>query len=348
MKIVVNDIAASSGGAMSILKDFYNYIKDNDFENEWIFLLGDSYLEETNHIQVKILSDVKQNHWKKLLFDFSTGKKYIQRLQPDVVFSLQNIITFGLKVPQVVYIHQSLPFQDVKNFSFFKSEEQSFALYQHIIGRIIIKSAQKANKVIVQTKWMKKAVCKKADIPYQKVINILPNIEDLSKYKKLNQLQPNQFFYPTADSIYKNNECIYKASVILKQRGYRDFNVKLTINTDVKMENIEFIGRISREQVMEEYNNSILIFPSYIETFGYPMAEAMQMGTIVLASDCEFSREILGEYKNAYFFNPFKANELAELMLKVMQGDIKKMKVENTCREESSWGGVVSVLKELI
>ena len=41
MRIVVNDIAASKGGALTVLKDFYNCVRENDTENEWIFLLGD-------------------------------------------------------------------------------------------------------------------------------------------------------------------------------------------------------------------------------------------------------------------------------------------------------------------
>ena len=120
MRIVVNDIAASKGGALTILKDFYNYISQNDTENEWIFLLGDNLLEETENIKIIVLSDIKKSRFKKLKFDFVTGKKFIKNLNPDVVFSLQNIATFGLKIPQIVYVHQSLPFQTIKNFSFFK------------------------------------------------------------------------------------------------------------------------------------------------------------------------------------------------------------------------------------
>ena len=47
MRIVVNDIAASKGGALTVLKDFYSCVRENDKENEWIFLLGDNLLEET-------------------------------------------------------------------------------------------------------------------------------------------------------------------------------------------------------------------------------------------------------------------------------------------------------------
>ena len=47
MKIAVNDIAASTGGTLSISKDFYQYVRANDRENEWVFLLSDPYIEAT-------------------------------------------------------------------------------------------------------------------------------------------------------------------------------------------------------------------------------------------------------------------------------------------------------------
>ena len=51
MKIVVNDIAASTGGAMTVLRDFYNCVCNNDHENQWIFLLGKKYFEETENVK---------------------------------------------------------------------------------------------------------------------------------------------------------------------------------------------------------------------------------------------------------------------------------------------------------
>ena len=122
MRIVVNDIAASEGGALTILKDFYNCVRQNGAEHEWIFLLGDNYVEETENIRVIPLPEIKGSKLKKLKFDLFSGKKYIEKLKPDAVFSLQNIITFGLSVPQTVYIHQSIPFQSVKKFSFFNTK----------------------------------------------------------------------------------------------------------------------------------------------------------------------------------------------------------------------------------
>ena len=338
MRIVVNDIAASKGGALTVLKDFYNCVRENDIENEWIFLLGDNILEETDNIKIITLPQIKNSRIKKLAFDLFTGKKFMKKLNPDVIFSLQNTIVFGLKVPQIIYLHQSIPFQTIKKFSFFKSAERSLAVYQHLIGRVIKKSVRACDKVIVQTKWMKEAVMKQCRLPEEKIMRVPPTVADISSYNTSLPFNKNSFFYPTAPAIYKNNAAIFTACEILSET-HADFDVTLTLPENYSKNNIRCVGRLPYGEVIEKYAESTLIFPSYIETFGFPMAEARKVGTVVLASDCPFSREVLENYENAYFFDPFKPEELAELMERVMSEDIVKkassnLFVSDDCQKE--------------
>lgn len=342
MRIVVNDIAASYGGAMTILKGFYEYVCNNDKENEWIFLLSDKYFEETDNVKIIVRQDIKNSGIKKFVFDLFAGKRFINSFNPDVVFSLQNIITFGVKAPQCTYIHQSLPYTKMKSFSFFKSSERVSAVYQKLIGQLIHLSAKKANKVIVQSKWMKDAVIEKTGISNSKIVNIMPDVEDLSQFKRDNVFDKRVFFYPTADNIYKNNDCIIEACRILEKEGFTDFRVILTVSEgELKdlPENIECRGRLSREELLDQYNRTTLLFPSYVETVGLPMLEARLMNSIVLASNCPFSTEVLEKYDNAYYFDPFKPQELAELMKKVISGEINRNQVEgiNQGHSISSW-----------
>ena len=323
MRIVVNDIAASKGGALTVLKDFYNCVRENDTENEWIFLLGDNIPEETDNIKIITLPQIKNSWFKKLAFDFFTGKKFMDQLKPDVIFSLQNTITFGAKAPQVVYLHQSIPFQSIKRFSFLKRTERTLAIYQHLIGAIIKLSAKKCSKVIVQTKWMQEAVMKQCRLPAEKVMRVTPSVAGLSAYRTDAPFDPTQFFYPSTPAIYKNNAAIFQACELLKKKGLH-CEVTLTIPQQYSKDNIHCVGRLPYAEVIERYARSTLIFPSYIETFGFPMAEARKVGTIVLASDCPFSREVLEGYENAYFFDPFRPDELASLMEQVIQGSISK------------------------
>ncbi len=342
MRIVVNDIAASYGGAMTILKGFYEYICKNDTENEWIFLLSDNYFEETDNVKIIVRQDIKNSGIKKFLFDLFVGRKFIDDLKPDVVFSLQNIITFGVKAPQCTYIHQSLPYTKMKRFSFLKKAERVSAIYQKLIGQLIHLSAKKADKVIVQSRWMKEAVVEKTGISISKIVNIMPDVEDLTPYIKEGVFDKNVFFYPTADNIYKNNECIIEACRILEKEGITDFKVILTVSDgELKNlpDNIECRGRLSRADLLDQYNRTTLLFPSYVETVGLPMVEARRMNSIVLASDCPFSTEVLENYENAYFFDPFKPDELAKLMKKVLFLQITRNSTEdiNQKVEVSSW-----------
>lgn len=345
MRIVVNDIAAQKGGALTVLKDFYNYVKENDTENEWIFLLGEKLLEETDNIKIITLPKIKNSRIKKIIFDFFTGKKFIKKLKADIIFSLQNTAIMGLKIPQIVYIHQSIPFQKIKKFSFIKKKERSLAVYQHLIGRIIKRSAKVCDKVIVQTDWMKKAVCEQCKLSEEKVLKVLPVVPDLTSYETSKTFNKNCFFYPTAPAIYKNNNLIFEACKLLEEKKLKP-EVVLTLPKKYSKDNVRCVGRLPYDEVISKYAESTLIFPSYIETFGFPMAEARKVGTVVLASDCPFSREVLENYDNAYFFNPVNAKELANLMEQVMLGQIEKKSI--AYQETEGINGWEIILREII
>lgn len=347
MRIVVNDIAASKGGAMTVLQDFYNTVKEIDHENEWIFLLGDKYLEETENIKIITLPEIKSSTLKRLAFDLFTGKKFIEKLSPDVVFSMQNTVTFGLDIPQVIYMHQSIPFQDIKKFSFLKSTERKLAVVQHILGAIIRASIRRADKVIVQSEWIRDAVIEKCRVDKSKVVNILPPMKDISEYIDSSVFDKTSFFYPTANMIYKNNDVIYAASQILDKKEI-EHTVTLTLPEAKSRGSVKCVGRLPYEEVLKTYNTSTLIFSSYIETVGFPMFEARAIGSIVLASDCPFSREVLKGYDKAFFFNPFDAEELAELMKKVISGEISKKDISTVSVEiYNSWKAVMNEVVSL-
>lgn len=344
MRIIVNDIAAELGGAMTVLRSFYDYIAENDKTNEYIFLLSDSYLQETDRIKVIIREDIKKSGLHKIKFDFFTGKSFIQSLNPDYVLSLQNIITFGLKVRQGVYVHQSIPFQKEKNFSFFKNSERSTAVIQKLIGAIIKKSVKKADDVFVQTNWMKENVAEMCKVSLDKV-SVVPFDSDIPKcLEKAHSYPNNEFFYPaTFEGIYKNHECIYQAIDILTAEGINDYHFTLTLPKEdqPKRESITHSGLVDRQTLFEMYRKRVVVFPSYIETIGLPLLEARETNSLILAADCQYSRESLNGYTNAYFFNPFQPNELADLMEKAIRKEIKLCAQSKSEDNQDGWNVII-------
>lgn len=348
MRVLVIDVAASEGGALTILESFYKYIKDYDKSNEYIFVLSDYYLLEDDNIKIDVYSDVKKSYLNRLKFDYHYGKKLINKWHPDVIFSMQNTIFYSTdNIHQVVYMHQSIPFQNLKKFNILNTKERKLAIVQYFIGYFIKKSVKRANKVIVQTNWVKEAVIKKTKIDEEKIMAIFPdfNYQEITKTNK-KYLNTSEFFYPASNEIYKNHECIYNAVDILNKGNQYEFKVYLTVNGD-SSERINNCGYINHDKVFENMKTKVLIFPSYIETVGLPLLEAKLIGTIILASDTPFSHEILDDYENVYFFNPFNANELAILMKKCINKEIVLKPVSKLlCKNRNSWDKVISILNE--
>jgi glycosyltransferase involved in cell wall biosynthesis len=324
--LLVFDVPAESGGALSILKEHYNEAAQ-DKNKKWVFIISLPEFMETDNVKILRFPWVKKSWIHRLYFDNFVAPKLVKKYKADEILSLQNVIVPRIKVPQTVYVHQSLPFID-KRFKI--RENLLFWVYQNIIGKKIFKSMQKANKVIVQTNWMKNACIEKANIKPEKIVVISPKINtEIKRYFEPTYENLHTFFYPAGGLVYKNHKVIVNAVLLLKERGVKDYKVIFTLKENenehimelykqIKENNlpIEFIGALTSQQVYEYYSKSVLIFPSYIETFGLPMLEAKMHGTPILASNCPFSHEILDEYKKAQFFEPEDYKILANYMEK--------------------------------
>ena len=314
MRIMVFDVPAEHGGALSILREYYEKA-EKDTGNEWIFVVSKPEFSEKENIKVERLPWTKKSWFHRLYFDNFYSGKLVKKYNPDKILSLQNTLVRGNGVFQELYVHQSLPFTE-KRFSL--KENKKLWVYQNVISKFIISSSKKADSIIVQTKWMKKALAEKGRINEEKIKTELPTaiIPEDAKYIKGNEII---FFYPANGAVYKNHALIYKAVKLLKDKGYENFKVVLTLDGTQNIDDeirplFDFCGYLSKDKMDELYRKAALLFPSYVETVGLPMLEARGYGCPVIASNCAFSKEVLENYENAYFFNPFDEEDLCNKM----------------------------------
>lgn len=329
MRIIVSDYAASptSGGTFSILEDFYRDVLENDSENEWFFILGGRYFPTSDNVKIIVRQDLKQHKLKKLLFELGSGRRFINQYHPDVFISLQNISTVGVQSPvKIVYLHQSIPFYQAHRFSFLKSKERVVAFYQRLVGKVIKYSLSKElPTTVVQTNWMKNALLQQTKLTADQIETVSPRvpiIDDNRRYAN----QQHAFFYPATNYIYKNHDVILKAVQLLNQHGTTDFTVSFTLTADqfpTHSQNIKLMGFVSRRQILKMYEDHVLIFPSYIESYGLPMLEAAQKADLILAADMEVAHEVLANYPNVYYFDYRDPAALAKLMQGVIDGKLK-------------------------
>lgn len=352
MRIVVNDVAATGGASLTVLESFYRHVHESDQRNEWVFLVGcDNILEESARIRTIALPAVKNSWPRRLWFDLISGRRLIRSLKPDVVFSMQNTYTYGVKCPQVIYVHQSLPFQRAMNFSVWRRDQRLLAIYKRAIGAIITQSIRRADHVVVQSQWLRGAIVEQVRIAPERVACIPPDLDELKAYVPETPPDRGAFFYPTTGHAYKNVGRVHEACRLLRQEGTSDFQVTITADTATLEPNIAAIGPISRVQSLEILARSTLIYPSLFESYGLPLAEARALGVLVLAADRPYAREVLEGYENAYYFDPISASRLAALMRRVITGEIMRSapvrpgEGPHRCPPIAAWARVVQVLE---
>ena len=325
MRILVYDVAASEGGAITVLKSFYEELKQ-DKENQYLFVLGVYELEETDNIRVLNFPWIKKSPLHRLYFDHFIAHKLVKAYEIDRVLSLQNIELPHAGVLQTVYEHNALPFSEYK----FKIwEAPDLWVYQQILGRMMKSSIRKADKVIVQTNWMKEEIVRQCGIPTDRIEVKFPHVEMLpTESYHLDEDKP-VFFYPANASAYKNHRTFLEACKLLNQSGYENYEVIWTVTGEendsiraMKKETeeaglpIRFEGTMPRRRLFDLYASSVLVFPSYIETIGLPLLEARSAGAWILAADCLYARDMVGDYERAEFFGIFDSEKLCELMEK--------------------------------
>lgn len=320
--IVVNNPAAKNGGALTILKDFLKKTKNLKCSNRFYVFTCLEELKKYETEKLKVIVIEKQGFINRIYWDNYGLKKNlrINNIFPDLFISLQNTgVNIDKEVPQIIYYHQLLSIVDLK-WNPFDKEERIFWLYKNIYPFFVKQYLSRVKKVIVQTDCVKEMFLKKFDFKPENIKLIRPKVKqiDIKKIKDIPK-EKIRIFYPAAPLIYKNHIIIIEALEKLKEE-FPELEKKMEcvftfssqdnanlyqIIKDKKIENIvKLVGTLSYEQVLEYYKSSdLLVFPSYLETFGLPLLEAQNFEIKILTVDLPYSREAAGEYSNIRFID---------------------------------------------
>ena len=327
--VAVNGTALSKSGALTILKQFIKYAAKDDKYQYFCFVPENLELDHSKNIT--FVEIPKMSWFKRVMWDAFKFKSYLntQGINPYKVISLQNT-SINIDVEQIIYLHQPLPFSSIK-WSIFKKEQFKLFLYKHFYSFFIFLFVNKNTSFVVQTNWMKEALCIRSFIDDSRVHVIKPDINlpyiTLKDVKNRNKKKPEHILlYPATPLFYKNHLIILDALKLLKQKGEIN-NIKFQVTFEeseyeqfskqVKdldlSEHIEFLGTRPYEELIGLYQRAdIVLFPSYVETFGLPLVEGASLGKPVLCSDLAFSRDVLAGYSGATFLNYQEASEWAD------------------------------------
>lgn len=321
-KIVVNNPAARTSGALTILKEFLEKTRSLTCSHKFIVFVTVEELKRYESKNLKIILVSPQGFKNRIIWDNFGMKNYLNKegINPDLFISIQNTgVNLPKNIPQIIYYHQLLPLCK-NNWSLFDKEERVYWKYEKIYPFFIKQYLDRSKIVIVQTELVKKIFSKRFKYPLDKIYVQKPEMR-LPKIEEVKTIQKDKFriFYPATPLIYKNHKVVIEALGELK-REIPDLSSKLEciftfsegeskkIDKIIAQNNlgdtIKLIGETSYEKVLEYYKSSnLLVFPSYIETLGLPLLEAKSFGLNILATDMEYSRRTIGEYVKINFID---------------------------------------------
>lgn len=353
MKIAVVDVAAESGGALSVLLDFIHYIEsDYDFcsNNQWVVYTS-RYIHITkDNIELVVIEKIKKSWFHRIFWEKYEASKDFKNRGINIVFSLQNTAFKKGNYKQLVFFHNVLLLEPRKKYSLFKPEERRYAIYTHFIAPYTIKSLRNAHSIIVQTEAVKTALL--SFIPTATIQVIHPNVVFDEKYKNTSKLPIKGLIYPTSAAPFKRIEeiieCVDKYSNWFLENK---FEILLTINGNENMyaeriyslahnllDIVKFIGFQVKEELFELYKEYGLLICSELESFSLPFIEAGFVGTPIVAARYPYSIERSCGLNNVFLYNSSNSDQLFEAIIKSSQ--IRSNCFNNISYTNNTWDDI--------
>lgn len=348
--LVVNVTAAEASGALTILKQVLDAIPESNDWEYFVFVNPNADIKcDKENIHLIPIAGVK-SFLKRFMWDSFGVKKWLKKhcVIPAASLSLQNTnFRTGFKIPNYIYIQQSIPFSDNK-WSLFKREERILWFYKKIYPFFIKLFLNNGTKLFVQLEYMRDESSKKFKVSKENIYIITPHfIKPKITIKDQIRLNDNKInlFYPAAPFFYKNHNVLLDALNICEKK--HTFAMYFTIEKCELTQNnldINFLGKVPFDIIVELYNKmDALVFPSYIESYGLPLLEAASYGLPIIAADLPYAREVLKNYEGVFFVKYDNPKEWKDAICK-----IEKQKKYNQIisLEGDSWNRMFEIINK--
>lgn len=356
-KIVLNATAARCGGALTILRQFLNHFPEN-YKLYAFISVGLFELPQRPNIQY---INPKANSWfKRLIWDYWGLNNWCKKhkVRPNLIVSLQNTgVKFKGKVKQLIYYHQSTPLYPYK-WRFFKKSQRHLWFYKNIYLWFVKATITENTMIIVQFDWIKLCLGGLLKKHQNKIQVVKPSFDNfnIELVEKNNWLGALHIFYPASFIEYKNHLEIINAFIYLKNKKilgeytvYFTCNLQLApmlldlINENQLQKHFMFINRLDEAEVLRYYKScDMVVFPSYIETFGLPLIEAAAFGRKILAADLDYAHEVLENYQGVEFI-PIHDSKAWGDAIHDFAHHMKEFTPWRPSYAENSWGDFFSV-----
>jgi glycosyltransferase involved in cell wall biosynthesis len=268
---------------------------------------------------------------RRLMWESTRLPDMIKRWGADVYLSFGSFGLLRSPCPQVMICAQPLYFSE-RYYREFASKYPVLRI-EELGRRALLKAtARRSSRIITQTEAMQRQIVAQLGVPPER-ISVIPHgvhgsflAEDGARRTEdggdLKSLPPSSVLRPPSSAtrtvlyvsvhqVHKDFDTLVRAAAILRDRGLSDVQFLFTGSPDDNQfsrataglvrelgleETIHFVGLVPNDQIHSLYRSAdAFAFPSWAETFGIPLVEAMACGVPVVAADIEVNREVAAD-----------------------------------------------------
>lgn len=362
MVICVVATASAYRGALVIYKQFLEALAHNVGGNEWHIFID-------NGMPMPSISDVHYHicHTKgfgRIWFDLFGFKKFCRcnRIQPEVVLTLQNTGVRSIAKRTIIYYHQSLPLYHYK-FSLFDKTIKENLFYNYIYPLYVKLYLNCKTYVAVQTETIKQLFVECYKFPAERVGVYCPNMKAVDSDSVVPyafEANTYNFLYPSMGASYKEHITIaYALKNIIGSSPEiaKRIRIHLTVtesgmSTLVQFskkngltDNFLYHGNLPHDQILSMLKScNGLVFPSVVETLGLPLIEAASLGSPIIANDMGYVHDALNSYAGVKLVKIHDYDGWASAMISCCEDNSRD--VPYVVPQSDSWERLFKLIKE--
>ena len=345
MRIAINTLTVNRrecGGGEKYLYYLLNNLAKIDKQNQYSILVSsvnkDRFtINQENFTQVLCPINA-QNRLQRILWEQTRLPQMLKKLKIDVLHSPNNISPIRVPCKSVVTIQFMINFVRPKEFT---------PSYRRWYFNSLMKlTAKHSDKIISVSGNLKEEIVNFLKVPDERVVVVLHGVSDiffpvqradlLGNCKKKYGIKGEYILFVGNNVPGKNLENLVSAFNYLKGKYKISHQLVLVGSidllkgrkelllaaiqqaTEIDMDrDVVFTGFVEHTDLPFLYSGaSVFVFPSYCESFGLPLLEAMACGTPVVTSNISAMPEVVGDA--GILVNPYNIEEIAEAVYQVL------------------------------